>query len=780
MAEPAEILQQALAAYQRGELGDAERLCRDALAADRGEFDGYHLLAVIHARRGEQRLALAAYDLALLIRPDDPRALSNRAVALDELGQYAEALASCERALAQQPDYLPALSNRGNALRALQRFEEALASYDRALALAPEFPEALSNRGTTLDKLGRYDEALASYDRALALRPDFAQALSNRGLALRRLGRVAEALISCDRALAIRSDYAECRANRAALLLLLGRMREGWREFEWRRHAKDRPPRDLAAAEWRGEDLDGKRLLLYADGEVAETIQFARFARLLAGRGATIIVEVQPALAEPMRSLAGASEIIALGAPSPPSDWQLPLMSVPAMLNLSEAEIPAETPYLAADPVRVADWAGRLPDGEFRVGIAWRGGSDGAIPLAAFAALADIGGVRLIGLQDLAAGPRPALPIVDLGGDIAAGPDPLGDAAAVIVQLDLVIACDGAIAHLAGALGRPVWVALGIAPEWSWMLGRAGSPWYPTARLFRQDRAGDWDTVMVRVAAALTEAIAAGSALPALLPSRQAADTAIPAYVICLGRRPDRRERFFRWNAGKGIEFAVFDAVDGSKLAREDLIRQRIIEADLPFSNGAVGNGLSHKRLWEICVEANQAIIVFEDDAYVPHSLKDWFPTIRAELQERCELFYLGYNRNAVLSVGFGNGQWSNIAFEEPAGSFDSLAEQHDRWSNAASHCAVDLRLGWGILAYAVSPRGAELLLQHCFPMSNKIAVRMFGSGRMLTPYALDGIINTVIQRGLVRARALFPPLVIGPNEEADSDITPSGKPPGS
>jgi GR25 family glycosyltransferase involved in LPS biosynthesis len=243
-----------------------------------------------------------------------------------------------------------------------------------------------------------------------------------------------------------------------------------------------------------------------------------------------------------------------------------------------------------------------------------------------------------------------------------------------------------------------------------------------------------------------------------------------PGYVISLARRADRRERFLRWNADKGVDLHIFDAVEGRQLRRQDLIDQGIIAEDLGFSAGALGNAMSHRRLWETCLELDRPILIFEDDAFLPDDFAEWGERICLEVEQNCDLFYAGYNRDAILSIGYG-GQWCNIAFAPPPAPFEAMLDRHTRAARGCSRSFVDARLVWGTLAYAVAPKGARALLQHCFPLSDKIPVRMYGSGRLLTPYALDGIINAAVQRGLVRARTAFPPIVIGPNEQSDSDV---------
>lgn len=776
MSDPAETMPAAFTAYERGELIEAERLCRAALAADEGYFDARHLLAVIAARHGRHEEALAFYDRALLLRPDHARALCNRGVTLDELGRHAEALASYDRALALSPDDPATLSNRGNALRGLSRLDEALASQDKALALRPDFPEALSNRGTTLHDLQRHEEALASYDRALALRPDYPHALSNRGLALQQLERFVEAMASFDRALSLQPGYQECHANRALLLLLCGLFREGWRESEWRRRGRAWVRREFPVPEWRGGDPRGRRLLLYAEQGIGDTVQFARFALLLAQRGAEVTLEVPPALGALLRTLPDV-RVICRGETLPEIDGHLPLRSVPFVLGLDERQIPAEVPYLAADPARVEAWAARLPPGELRIGIAGQDNPGGdidsgrSIPLAALAPIARIPGVRLVSLEKhddaapLAELP-PGMEVAALGPEFEAGPDGFLDTAAVMLNLDLVITADNMIAHLAGALGRPVWVLLKQVPDWRWLIRRPDSPWYPTARLFRQRRPGDWDELVGRVAAALAERRRAAPTRPRQQPQL------LPAYVINLARRADRRERFLRWNAGKGLDIAVFDAVDGSTLAKSDLFKAGLIDDEnLTYSPGALGIAMSHRGLWEKCRDAGGPIIIFEDDAFVPDAMRDWAPAIAREMTgDGCDLLYIGYNRNAILSLGFGGGQWGNIAFDIGGLSFEQVAQRHNRWSGRDTHCLAETRLAWGILAYAITPRAAELLLKNCFPLSAGLPVMMYGSGRVLMSYGIDCAMNTLIQRGIVRARAIFPPLAIGPNDPGDSD----------
>jgi glycosyl transferase family 25 len=251
----------------------------------------------------------------------------------------------------------------------------------------------------------------------------------------------------------------------------------------------------------------------------------------------------------------------------------------------------------------------------------------------------------------------------------------------------------------------------------------------------------------------------------------------MPGFVISLARRPDRRERFLQWNAQKGIDLSIFDAVDGQTLDKQQLRRANVIDDEnINFTQGHLGASMSHRALWEQCIAQERPILIFEDDVFLPDGFKDWLELIAEELANGCDILYIGYNRDAIVSLGYGGGAWCNVLFEPPPRGFEYEARQHSRWSRPDSHAVLDTRLVWGVTAYAISPTGAQSLLKYCFPLSNKLPVRMFGSGRMLIPYSIDGMVNLAVQRGLIKARVLFPPLVIGPNEQADSDNNP---PPG-
>jgi tetratricopeptide (TPR) repeat protein len=499
--------------------------CDRALALQPDRIEALSTRSNVLRRLERFEEALASGDRALKLQPRDAAILNSRGIVLRELNKFEEALETYDRAIAIQPDHPEALNNRGNVLRQLKRYEEALESYDRALAIRPDYAEALNGRGGALLDLERYEEALTSYDRALALRPDYASPFNNRAKVLLELKRLDEALTSYDRALQLDPDNAEHRRNRALLLLLTGFFAEGWREYEWRRKIKQRGERTFDRPEWAGEDVSGGRLLLYSEQGLGDTIQFVRFARLTARRGARVILEVPAPLGGLLQRLDGHATIVRAGEPLSDFDRHLPLMSAPFILDWTPEQGTVEIPYLSADPARVDQWSRRLPAGVFRVGVAWQGNAAApvdkgrSIPLTAFAPLGRIPGVRLISLQkgpglEQMADLPPDMVVETLGTDFDSGPDAFLDTAAVMMHLDLIVTSDTAVAHLAGALGRPVWIVLKHVPDWRWMIDREDSPWYPTARLFRQQRAGNWEEVFARVADELAQVAANSETAP--------------------------------------------------------------------------------------------------------------------------------------------------------------------------------------------------------------------------------------------------------------------------
>jgi tetratricopeptide (TPR) repeat protein len=490
--------------------------CHDRAIELRPSYaDAFYNRGVVLHERKRFAEALTSYDRALALRPDYVEALYNRGLVLYELKAPEEALASFDRVLALRPDFVEAQINRGNALRKLKRFDEALASCEGALALWRDRAAAYGNRAIILHELQRFEEAMADYDRAFAVDPDYADALCNRGVTLYELGRFAEALASYARALAVRPDFPEAHFNEAYSRLLTGDLRRGFEKFEWRwkiePYASHR--RAFVQPQWTGvEDIAGRTILLHAADGYGDTIQFCRYVPLVTSRGARAILEVQKPLQELMQSLAAAVQVFARGDMLPDFDMECSLLSLPRAFGTELSTIPSGTPYLSVPSARAEKWNARLPSRHRpRIGLAWSGdpthSNDRNRSIALARLLPPLSGIdaSFVSLQqEVRAGDAAALQGSDILHFGAALKD-YSDTAALMANLDLVVAVDTSVAHLAGALGKPVWILLPHIPDWRWLLDRDDSPWYPTARLFRQDAARTWDGVIPRLRTALQD-----------------------------------------------------------------------------------------------------------------------------------------------------------------------------------------------------------------------------------------------------------------------------------
>ena len=460
--------------------------------------------------------ALASYDQSLAVNPNDAAVLNNRGNVLWALDRRDEALASYDRAAEIAPDDLSILKDRGTALGYSRRVDEALTCFDHALKIVPENIYFLYKRGTALVELDRHEEALACFDQALSIDPDYVDALGNRGNALVALERAGEALASFDRALAIKPDTAEAHWNRGLALLRMGDFGQGWKEFEWRWKTFDYSTKrhEFEQPLWLGaESLKDKTILLHFEGGFGDVIQFVRYVPLVAALGAKVVVQVQVAVKSLLAQIDGADAVVGANEPLPHFDFRCPLMSLPGVFNTDFATIPTSIPYLFAANDRIAAWRERLPARRKpRVGVVWAGNPDflldrtRSIGLAPMVPLFAASGIDFFSLQkDLRPGDLEILQahpeVTHLGGEL----ESFGDTAALLSELDLLISSDTSVVHVAGALGRPVWILLERVPDWRWLLDRSDCPWYPTARLFRQFTPGDWGSVIAQVASELPD-----------------------------------------------------------------------------------------------------------------------------------------------------------------------------------------------------------------------------------------------------------------------------------
>lgn len=505
---------------QQGRGAEAEGLLRKAIAIRKAPHYCFDLGLTLRAL-GRLEEAVIAYGEALAIKPHYAEAHYSLGNALKALGRLEAAAAAYRDALAQRPAYAEALFNLGNTLHDLGRPAKAITAYRGAAAMKPQYAEAHYNLGCALEVQGQLEEAGAAFRRAVDARPHFPEAWCNLGGTLQQLGRIDEAVSATSKALDLKPDYPDAVWNRSLIRLAQGDFAQGWEDYEARWQAKQlrTPRRDFVQPLWSGEEIAGQTILLHAEQGLGDTLQFVRYAPLVAKRRAHVILEVPMPLVRLLKGMPGVERIIAVGQSLPTFDWHCPLMSLPRAFGTRLETIPAAVPYLHPAPHLVAAWRDHMPaDGLLRVGLVWAGnprqstpGADAldrrrSMPLWQLARLANVPGVRYFSLQKdgeaatQAKTPPAGLGLIDLMGKVS----DFADTAALIANLDLVIGVDTSVIHLAGAMGKPVWVMSRFDGCWRWLREREDSPWYPTLRLFRQHAPGDWTEVVERVRDALS------------------------------------------------------------------------------------------------------------------------------------------------------------------------------------------------------------------------------------------------------------------------------------
>ena len=543
---PADFSNRVQTLIQLGQIDSLVDVLLAASAESPGEGEIQHLLGWARAQQGRADEAIAHFRKAVRLKPDAAGSLNNLGFLLLSQEQASEAIAPLKAAVQYQPTFVGALTNLGLALARLNYCDHALFFLERALQLEPQCTDAHHYLGYSLMMLGRLAEAEQHLSQALAQQPGNASYLSTLGLLREAQHRPEEATTIFERAVAANPRQAEpwnnlgnihaavwgnwddalrcfeqtlslqprsanARYHRGMVELTLGDFRRGWPDHEFRPTNLQKSPERYGWPRWQGEPLAGKTILLHCEQGLGDTLQFIRFAQRVKKLGATVICELQPALLPLLSFTPGIDAFVTEGAPLPPHDFQIPLLSLAGLLGIPENQ----PPYLFAAPARVDFWKDRLAEiPGFKIGIAWQGEPTfkydwlRSIPLAQFAPLARLPGHALISLQkhqglDQIATNRQNVPIIQLQPEIDAAAGPFMDTAAIIQHLDLVVTSDTSIAHLAGGLGVPVWLATAYAPDWRWMKDREDSPWYPTMRLFRQTKVGHWEDVFQRMANSL-------------------------------------------------------------------------------------------------------------------------------------------------------------------------------------------------------------------------------------------------------------------------------------
>lgn len=490
------------------------------------EADPKHVLARLnlgntYASLGKIGLAIEAYDLVLKSDPINVDALCHKGLILKDQGEYDQAEAALQNAVQIAPHSEQAWVNLGLVLRARLKPEEAFKAYEQALKINPTSLKALNNLAVLHRWQGDLDEAETLLRSILASHPDAVEVLNNYGDVLQAQCRIEEARTAFERVLEIAPGHPEGHHNLAVLLLLSGDFKNGWQQYEWRWLAKDFPSerRNFPQPMWTGEALNGQGILLYVEQGLGDALQFVRYAPLVAARGGKVFIECPRPLKRLFETVQGVEDVIARGDNLPDFEVQCPFLSLPSLLSVNADEIPADIPYLSIAKQDTQTWQDRLSETVgLKVGLVWAGSPhhtndrERSIALEKYTPLADVENCTLFSLQIGDSSKQLQnvdFPIVDLTQDIG----DYADTAALVSELDLIITVDTSVAHVAGALGKPVWLLLPHAPDWRWLMDREDSPWYPSMKLYRQPKRRDWESVFLRLHNDLKEVVDARNAL---------------------------------------------------------------------------------------------------------------------------------------------------------------------------------------------------------------------------------------------------------------------------
>ncbi len=492
-----------------GQFDKAMSVCKKAIELDHYNYEAYNTLGNIYTELGQLENGLRAYQKALDLNPCIAELHFNYANVLKLKGKLKESVSAYQRAIVFNSNYSEAYYNLGTLLQKQGKLEESVSVYQKVLAINPNYAEVYNNLGHMLHKQRKLDGAFQFYQKAISLKPDFVVAYRNLGDVLSQQGKIEQAIQSYDKAIEIQPDNAQSHHHRGMLLLLQGDFQRGWKEYEWRLKCNDFPveKRSFAQPVWDGSPLNGKTIFLYAEQGFGDTIQFIRYVYELTWYKVDIIVECQSELLDLFRNIGIITQLIVQGDALPDFDVHAPLLSLPRILGTDLESIPSKAPYLSARPVPVFS---SNPNSKLKVGIAWAGNSwhpnddTRSVDLEQFTILFNVSACQFYSLQ---VGDRRndifkcnySIPLIDLGANFS----DFSDTASAIIELDLVISVDTSVAHLAGALGKNVWVLLSWIPDWRWLLEKEDTLWYPTMRLFRQTRNGDWESAFQQLQLAL-------------------------------------------------------------------------------------------------------------------------------------------------------------------------------------------------------------------------------------------------------------------------------------
>ena len=462
--------------------------------------------------------AIISYKEAVRLNPNYAMAFSNLGYALQQSGKLEEAITCQKRAVELNPDCAESRNILGTALMEQGELDNAVSSYQKALLLEPEYTEAHNNLGTALMKQDKFDAAIISYKKSIELKPESAEAYNNLGTVLKASGNPEEAITHYEQAIELKPDYAQAHINLAFALLLTENFKRGLEEYEWRPRLKECASDTDKVSMWDGSPINGKSILVYTEQGVGDSIQFVRYLPMIKAQGGKVIFECQKSLLRLLENYPGIDRIIEKSSNTVPEvqlDFHIPLLSLPGIFGTNPDSIPQVSSYISPDPLLTSQWRTKFEhDNNLKIGIVWAGNPEHindrnrSCTLNDFVHLTSIQGLTLYSLQqELTSSKTNNEPedfnIVNLGNEL----NDFADTASVIDNLDLVITVDTAVAHLAGAIGKPVWTLLSFVPDWRWMLNREDSPWYPSMRLFRQAELNDWAGVFNQVKKALLQEI---------------------------------------------------------------------------------------------------------------------------------------------------------------------------------------------------------------------------------------------------------------------------------
>jgi tetratricopeptide (TPR) repeat protein/ADP-heptose:LPS heptosyltransferase len=579
---------------QKGLFDESIEFYQKVLQLNPNLADVYSSIGSVLTQKGKLNEAITYYQKALQLDPNYTAAYNDIGIILIENGKFEEASSFFMKAIELEPGFALAHNNLGTTLQYKGLSEKALFHYRKAIEIDPAIADAYNNIGGILKDKGQIDEAVEYFQKALQLNPAFAEAYNNIGIVLSEKGNFDEAITYYQKAIKLKPHLSNAHLNMSFIMLSYGDFNNGWKEYEWRLKINAPYLKDFSQLLWDGSDISGKTILLYTEQGYGDAIQFIRYVPLVVQRGATIIVECQKELVSLFQNVEGIEQVISIGEQLPAFDVHCPLLSLSLKFNTTIDTIPAEIPYIKVNPFSIQKWKDKLSDDnlKLKVGLVWAGSRahkndrNRSFSLDTFAPLAQFDNVVFYSLQkgdgsEQAKSPPDGMKFIDYTDEI----HDFSDTATLIMNLDLVISVDTAVAHLAGALGKTVWTLVTFAPDWRWMLNREDSPWYPTMRLFRQPSYGNWksviDNVKEKLQLFIKEKLPASSTKDKSAYSYANYDNSVkpapqnPCFALPASQSEAVEERGLKGSGADGREMKKLPDEDDFYQTGEDMLKQK-------------------------------------------------------------------------------------------------------------------------------------------------------------------------------------------------------------